>query len=261
MEVPTGADGQEAVTLVLLDGVPEAAWVRAFNGMLGDLIARYALAEVRLVGRSITLLGPLTQARRLAGDVRTLVHRVSRQQMRLQMTLAGRPASAPGAADVIHSAALQRDLAEVSGMSGIATLLEAVTQSTGMRFAAVARVTDTQWIACAVYDLIQFGLHPGQELKLETTICNEIRQHGRTVTFNRASEDAAFSRHPTPAMYGFESYVSIPIHRPDGDFFGTLCALDPDPARLDADTLRTLELFAGMIGQQLEPKAIQAPQT
>lgn len=29
-----------------------------------------------------------------------------------------------------------------------------------------------------------------------------------------------------PRLYGFRSYISIPVLRPDGDYFGTLCALD-----------------------------------
>jgi GAF domain-containing protein len=27
-------------------------------------------------------------------------------------------------------------------------------------------------------------------------------------------------------MYGFQSYISVPIYRSDGRFFGTLCAID-----------------------------------
>lgn len=38
--------------------------------------------------------------------------------------------------------------------------------------------------------------------------------------------------HPTPKMYGFESYISVPVYRPGGEFFGTLCALDPLPAAI-----------------------------
>jgi signal transduction histidine kinase len=122
-----------------------------------------------------------------------------------------------------------------------------------MRFAAVARVTDTTWTACAVYDLVNFGLKPGGDLVLESTICNEIRQHGKPVIFNQATTNPLFVNHPTPKMYGFESYVSIPIFRANGDFFGTLCALDPLPAKVeDANVQKTLELFAQLIASQLD---------
>jgi hypothetical protein len=42
-------------------------------------------------------------------------------------------------------------------------------RTTGLGFAAVARVTDQRWIACAVRDEISFGLQPGGALKVATT--------------------------------------------------------------------------------------------
>jgi hypothetical protein len=38
-----------------------------------------------------------------------------------------------------------------------------------MGFAAVARVTEDRWVACSVLDEIDFGLKPGDELRVETT--------------------------------------------------------------------------------------------
>jgi GAF domain-containing protein len=145
------------------------------------------------------------------------------------------------------------DVAAVGRIGAVPTILQVVSRTTGMRFAAVARVTDTSWTACAVYDLVNFGLKPGGDLVLESTICNEIRQHGKPVIFNQASTNPKFVNHPTPKMYGFESYVSIPIFRADGEFFGTLCALDPLPAKVeDPNVQKTLELFAQLIAAQLD---------
>ncbi|MDZ5601559.1 HAMP domain-containing sensor histidine kinase [Pseudomonas sp. RP23018S] len=135
-------------------------------------------------------------------------------------------------------------------------ILKMVKAITGMRFAAIARVTDTQWVACAVDDSINFGLIPGGELVLETTICHEIRQHQKPVIFKHASEDAVYSAHHTPATYRLESYVSIPIVRKNGDFFGTLCAIDQLPAQFDEETVsNTLTLFAELIAVQLDAQA------
>ena len=145
------------------------------------------------------------------------------------------------------------DIAAINRIEAVPTILKAVTHVTGMRFAAVARVTESHWTACAVRDGIGFGLQPGGELVLETTICNEIRQSGKPVVFGQASADPVFSRHPVPARYGFESYISVPIVRGDGSFFGTLCAIDPLPAKLDdPHVLQTLELFAQLIAAQLD---------
>ena len=125
------------------------------------------------------------------------------------------------------------DVAAVARIDAVPTILEVVCRTTGMGFAAVARVTDDRWIACAVHDEIRFGLGPGGELKVETTICHEIRASGQPVVIDHVAEDQAFCGHPTPAMYGFQSYISVPIRRPNGAFFGTLCAIDPRPARLN----------------------------
>ena len=35
-------------------------------------------------------------------------------------------------------------------------------------------------------------------------------------------------------LYGFESYASFPIVLADGSFYGTLCAIDPEPRALNA---------------------------
>ena len=129
-----------------------------------------------------------------------------------------------------------------------------------MGFAAVARVTETRWIACAVKDQISFGLQPGGELPVETTICNEIRESGEEVVIDDVPADAHYCRHPTPAMYGFRSYISMPIIRKNGHLFGTLCAIDPNPARLNnPEVIGMFKLFADLISFHL--KAIDFNQT
>lgn len=145
------------------------------------------------------------------------------------------------------------DVAAVRRITAVPKILEIVTQITGMRFAAVARVTETKWIACAVVDQIEFGLKPGGELVLESTICDEIRQHHKPVIFGYAAADAHWSQHHTPKHYGLESYISIPIFRANREFFGTLCAIDPAPRDLgDRSLVGTMELFAQLIGSQLD---------
>lgn len=148
---------------------------------------------------------------------------------------------------------IDRDVQEISRISMIPTLLTVICQSTGMGFAAVARVTENRWIACGVRDEILFGLKPGDELKVETTICNDIRKYHKAIVIDHVDEDKEFCNHPTPKMYGFQSYISMPIMRKNGDFFGTLCALDPKPARLkNPAVIGMFELFADLISFHLE---------
>lgn len=147
----------------------------------------------------------------------------------------------------------KRDLDAIARIDAVPMLLDVICRSTGMGFAAVARVTEERWIACAVDDKIAFGLLPGDELKIETTICDAIRVSGEPVIIDHVATDAEFSSHPTPAMYGFQSYISMPILRRDGTFFGTLCAIDPKPAKLRTpETIGMFRLFADLIGFHLE---------
>ena len=144
------------------------------------------------------------------------------------------------------------DIAAVASIKAVPTILDIVCRTTGMRFAAVARVTEDRWVACSLRDDIAFGLQPGGELNVKTTICHEIRQHRNPVIIDNVAEDMAYRSHHTPALYGLQSYISVPILLSDGRFFGTLCAIDPAPRRLQTpETLEMFEMFADVIGFQL----------
>lgn len=151
------------------------------------------------------------------------------------------------------SSAFSHDIEAVRAIDAVPVILSMVKHLTGMRFAAVARVTEKNWVACAVDDSIEFGLKPGGELVLESTICHEIRQHKTPVIFGHASLHPIFSTHHTPLTYGLESYISIPIIKANGDFFGTLCAIDSVPANLEEPAIvKTLTLFAQLIAMSLD---------
>lgn len=145
------------------------------------------------------------------------------------------------------------DVENVSRIEAVPTILDVVCRTTGMRFAAVARVTDERWVACSVLDGIDFGLKPHGELSVETTICHEIRQSRDPVVIDNVAEDETWCRHRTPTMYGFQSYISVPIILADDSFFGTLCAIDPRPARLNnPETIGMFRLFADLIAKSLD---------
>jgi signal transduction histidine kinase len=146
-----------------------------------------------------------------------------------------------------------KDVEAVQRIDIVPKILDTVCELTGMRFAAVARVTNTHWIACSVRDSIEFGLAPGGELRLDTTICDEIRESGEAVIISDVPVDDRYHNHRTPAMYGFRSYISMPIVLPDGVMFGTLCAIDPEPRDLSAPAIReSFALFANLIGMHLD---------
>jgi GAF domain-containing protein len=147
---------------------------------------------------------------------------------------------------------LEFDVSVVQNIPAARAVLNAVCQTTGMGFAVVARVTEDRWVACEVRDDINFGIEPGDELVIETTICRDIRQSGRPVAIDEVATDRIYSQHPTPKLYGFQSYISVPLLLPDGSFFGTLCAVDTKPAHVNTPAaVGMFKLFAELIGFHL----------
>lgn len=148
---------------------------------------------------------------------------------------------------------LRADLNAIARIDAVPAILEVVCRTTGMGFAAVARVTDERWLACSVRDEINFGLEAGGELELQTTLCNEVRACGEEIVIDRVDDDPRYAKHHTPALYGFQSYISVPIRLKDGEFFGTLCAIDPQPAKVSTPaTISMFKLFADLIAFHLE---------
>lgn len=149
--------------------------------------------------------------------------------------------------------ALSRHVREIQSIAAVPRMLETVAALTGLRFVCIAHVTDTTWTTCAVHDELGFGLVPGAQLDVTTTLCEEVRETRKAVVIDSVRDDKCYRDHHTPRIYGFQSYFSIPIFRPDGFYFGTLCGLDPEPAPLsEGATVPALTLFAELVSRQLE---------
>lgn len=155
---------------------------------------------------------------------------------------------------------LLADMTAVSLIAAVPKILEVVCRVTGMGFAAVARVTDDRWVACAVLDQIAFGVAVGGELDLRTTLCHEVRLSNESIVIDHAAADERYGTHHSPMRYRFQSYLSVPIHKVDGTFFGTLCAIDPKPRSLRlSGIVDTVALFADLIASHLSDPQLHVP--
>ncbi|WP_460880824.1 sensor histidine kinase [Pontibacter rugosus] len=97
----------------------------------------------------------------------------------------------------------------------------------------------------------------GDKLKLETTICNEIRDHREPVVIDNVSEDPCYKHHHTPATYGLQSYISVPIILRNGEFFGTLCAIDAKPAQVNnTKVIGMFTMFADLLAFHLQSQEL-----
>jgi signal transduction histidine kinase len=132
-------------------------------------------------------------------------------------------------------------------------LLDVCCRVTGTGFAAIARVTEDRWIACAVKDDIALGMVPGDEIAIETTLCDAVRDRRHAIVIDDVAADPVYATHRIAVLHRFQSYISMPIFRSDGSFFGTLCALDPMPRKVsDPAATGTFTAFAQLIALHLD---------
>ncbi len=156
------------------------------------------------------------------------------------------------------AAEIARDVAAVGKLQAVPILLDVLCEITGMRFATVARISENTWTACVVKDGIGFGLEPGGQLDLETTLCIESKRSNAPIVIEQASTDPRYCNHRTPKLYNIESYVSVPIVLSNGRYFGNLCAIDPAPAKVaDRKILGMFTRFAALIAMQLDSETEQ----
>jgi signal transduction histidine kinase len=159
---------------------------------------------------------------------------------------------------MVEADLIRRDIEAVARISSVPTILRVISETTGLRLTLVARVTQTQWTACAVNDQLSCGLEPGGSVDVATTLCSKVRDTRATVIVEHASQDPLYCNHPGMKMCGFESYIAVPIFLADGRYFGNVCALDRKPAQLRQPRIESMmKLFAELIAAQLAAEAHQ----
>jgi signal transduction histidine kinase len=148
---------------------------------------------------------------------------------------------------------VNQDVLAIGRIDAVPTLLKVLCETTGMGFAAVARVSEGSWIACAVQDEIAFGLRPGSELDADSLPGADMQQPRAPVVIEQASTDPRYASHPAPKLHHFESFVSVPIVTRDGGYFGALCAMDPRPSKVaEPRVVSIFTRFAQLIALQLD---------
>ncbi|KPA91911.1 GAF domain-containing protein [Pseudomonas asplenii] len=148
-----------------------------------------------------------------------------------------------------HQYLCAEERAAIAEIEATTSILRLVTRVTQMRFAAIAKFTDTEWITCSVYDPTNLGIELGESALVETTICNEFKLNPQALLVPEISKHERFAIRPIVKRFELESYAGVPIFLPDGRMYGALCALDSTAVPLeDPDVGETLGLFARLVG-------------
>jgi signal transduction histidine kinase len=150
-----------------------------------------------------------------------------------------------------------RAVAAIARIDAVPTFLKIVCEMTGMRVAVVARITDKTWTACAVRENVPFGLKPGMEFSVHTALRFDSGTSHAAIVIEHASADPRYCRPVVPQRYQIASYISVPIIRANGGYFGNLSALDPRSTRVTPRTLSMLQDFAALIASQLDHQVLR----
>jgi hypothetical protein len=138
----------------------------------------------------------------------------------------------------------------------VAELLTALCDITGMGFAVVAEVSADSWTARAVLDRLNLGIVNGSRLDISTTLCREVRRTRRAIVIDHAAVDARYAEHPTPKLYGFQSYISVPIFLANKEYFGNLCALHTRPGGVSDPRIQLMfHCYARLIAEHIDARA------
>jgi hypothetical protein len=107
---------------------------------------------------------------------------------------------------VIYFEDTPRAIAALARIDAVPTLLKVMCDITGLRLSAVARATEGDWRALALYDGIGLGLAPGERLRFLENAGVEDGILQNPVVIERAGGDPN-DRTPHSAMRTFESFM------------------------------------------------------
>jgi signal transduction histidine kinase len=141
----------------------------------------------------------------------------------------------------------------IGRIDAVPTLLAVLREITGMRFAAVARVTETVWTVCAVQDGLQLGIEVGAPFVLRTNLAFQSQSTRAPIIVEQVSTDPRYCTDAGLKVYPVESFISVPIFLPNARYFGNLWAFDPRPMSASGPHVVSMfTRFAALIASQLE---------
>lgn len=130
-------------------------------------------------------------------------------------------------------------------------LLHMLQQVTQLESTYLTRIDLPHGQQHLLYTLNTGLLHMPEGLSVpwDDTLCRRALEAEQPYTPDVAEcwSDSAAAR-----ALGLHTYVSTPVRLPEGQLYGTLCAASAQPCDLPDNALPMLQLFANLIGQQVE---------
>lgn len=127
-------------------------------------------------------------------------------------------------------------------------MLEQVTQLESTYLTTIDFAQELQHVLYA-RNTQQMQIPEGLTVPWQDTLCQRALAEGRTCTTN---VQACWGDSQAAQALGIRTYASAPIQLSDGTVYGTLCAASAHDAHLGPSVETVLQLFAQLIGQQVE---------
>jgi EAL domain-containing protein (putative c-di-GMP-specific phosphodiesterase class I) len=147
------------------------------------------------------------------------------------------------------------------GTEWVHRLLDAARSRLGMDVAWFSVFTDDQQeITAATGDLEAMDVSEGMTAPLAESFCVRVLAGQLPPVVTGAGRDARTRDLGATQRFGIGSYVGAPVRATDGRPVGMLCCLGrSDGAQLGAESVRTVELIADLIGLHLDGSAAAGP--
>lgn len=85
----------------------------------------------------------------------------------------------------------------------------------------------------------------------ENIFCRKIVQTGQELYVQKATEEHEWQTNPEVANDGFNSYLGVPIHWPNGQPFGTICVMDFKVTNYDDSYMELIRQFRDIVQADL----------
>ncbi|HWH30390.1 MAG TPA: EAL domain-containing protein, partial [Mycobacteriales bacterium] len=127
-------------------------------------------------------------------------------------------------------------------------LLAEIERLTGFESVYLTRVRDGEQQVVAVRNTADLVVADGGRWPWDTSLCATALRDGSTAM---SDVDVRYGDNLHVLELGLASYLGVPILGADGDAVGTLCAASTSRIDVPAETLAVVQVYAGLVAQQL----------
>ena len=171
---------------------------------------------------------------------------------------AGRLVPAAGASGYLGGISRLSGRSFASTEEATQAVLRLITEQIGMRSAFLTRIAperNRNEISAAHNEPGGCHIPAGAVLPLSDTYCSAISGplQPSPVLIGDTHADPVFSSHPAAAASpDIGSFIGVPVSLSGGVFYGTLCAVDPEPRGLTPEQADLLAVLARLLATQIE---------